>query len=220
MKKISEIYSEYKIMPNLQEHMLRVAAVASLICDNFNELLPKKDIITACLLHDMGNIIKFKLNYFPEFNKPEGIEYWQNVQNEYIKKYGNDEHHVAKEIASEIGVSERVLELINAISFLGASHNVLSEDFGKKVVDYCDNRVSPFGVVSGEQRFMDLRKRYTNHGGDTPERQAFEKALRQIEKQIFSKCKIKPEDINDEAIAPIIEELRNFVIRSSNSGSW
>ena len=40
----------------------------------------------------------------------------------------------------------------------------------------------------------------------------FEKAARQIEKQIFSKCKIKPEDINNETVAPIISELKNFVI--------
>ena len=79
-KNISEIYEEYKIMPNLREHMLRVAGAASLICDNFTEPLNKEEIISACLLHDMGNIIKFKLDYFPEFNKPEKAEYWQNVQ--------------------------------------------------------------------------------------------------------------------------------------------
>ncbi len=64
MRKISEIYEEYKIMPNLREHQLRVAAVAAQICDNFNKPLNKKEIITACLLHDMGNIIKFKLELF------------------------------------------------------------------------------------------------------------------------------------------------------------
>ena len=34
----------------------------------------------------------------------------------------------------------------------------------------------------------------------------------EIEKQIFSKCKIKPEDINDQTVAPIISKLRDFVI--------
>ena len=212
-KKISEIYDEYKIMLNLQEHMFRVAAVASLICDNFSETLPKDDIITACLLHDMGNIIKFKLDYFPEFNKPEGIEYWQKVQDEYIKKYGTNEYVTNTEIAREIGASGRVVELINAISFLGAPANVLSGDFSKNVVSYSDERVNPFGVVSLEQRFMDLRKRYAHHAGNTPKREAFENALRQIEKQIFTKCKIKPEGINDEIIKPIILKLKDFVIK-------
>ena len=40
--KISEIYEKYKIMPNLQEHMLRVAGVASIICDNFSKKIEKK----------------------------------------------------------------------------------------------------------------------------------------------------------------------------------
>ena len=62
VRKISEIYAEYKIMPNLQMHMYRVAAVASLIYDNFNEPLNKEEIITACLLHDMGNIITNLVN--------------------------------------------------------------------------------------------------------------------------------------------------------------
>jgi len=212
MRTISDIYKEYKIPPNLQLHMFRVASVASLICDNFNEPLSKKDILTACLLHDMGNIIKFDLSYFPEANEPEGIEYWQQIQNEYKKKYGIDEYIANSKIAEELDASERIIELIKSISFLGAPANVLNTDFGTKVVEYADERVTPFGVANLEHRFMDLRKRYTHHGTDTSERRAFENALRQIEEQIFFHCKIKPEDITDETIAPIISELRGFVI--------
>jgi len=91
-RKISEIYREYKTMPSLQEHMLRVGAVASLICDNFYESLPKEEIITACLLHDMGNIIKSQLGYFKDFPETKNLEYWKKVKDEYIEKYGKDEH--------------------------------------------------------------------------------------------------------------------------------
>ena len=219
-KKISQIYTEYKIMPNLQEHMLRVAAVASLICDNFDESLPKDDIITACLLHDMGNIIKFKLDAFPEFLEPEGLSYWQKVKNEYVNKYGNNEYLASTTIAKELEVSDHILELIKAISFLDAPKHALGGDFSKKIVEYCDDRVNPFGIVSLEERFLDLRRRYMHRGGNTPERQAFEKAVRQMEKQIFAKCKIKPEDINDETARAVISRLKDFVIHSSNSGSW
>ena len=158
-KTISEIYTEYKIMPNLQEHMLRVAGVASLICDNFDEPLNKEEIITACLLHDMGNIIKFKLEIWPQFLEPEGLKYWQNVQSEFKNKYGNNEYLAHGKIANEIGINNRVLEIINAISFLGGTGNASSEDFGKKIAHYCDDRVSPFSVVSLKQRFTDLRKK-------------------------------------------------------------
>ena len=200
-------------MPNLQEHMLSVAAVASLICDNFNEPLPKDEIVAACLLHDMGNIIKFKLERFPEFLEPEGMEYWREVQNEYIKKYGKDEYRAHDEIIREIGVSERIVELIQSISFLGAPKTALDSDWSRKITQYCDGRVDPHGIVSLEERFADLRKRYAHHGENTPERSAFENALRSIEKEIFSKCSIKPEDINKKTAAPVISALKNFVIK-------
>lgn len=60
---ILEIYKKYKIPHHLQLHILRVGAVATLIIDNINhELVTEFDrnlIITICLLHDMGNVIKF-----------------------------------------------------------------------------------------------------------------------------------------------------------------
>jgi hypothetical protein len=41
-KNILDIYEEYKIMSVLSRHMLRVAAVASMICDNLTEPVNKK----------------------------------------------------------------------------------------------------------------------------------------------------------------------------------
>jgi hypothetical protein len=86
-------------------------------------------------------------------------------------------------------------------------------DFASKIMEYCDSRVTPFGVTSLEERFMDLRKRYDHKGGDTPQRRAYESAVRSMEKQIFVKCKIKPEDINDESIKPIFFKLKEFVVK-------
>ena len=79
MRRITEIYDEYKIMPNLREHMFRVAGVASLICDNLEESLSKKEIISACLLHDLGNIVKFDLESTAKlFSVSEkDLKYWQ-----------------------------------------------------------------------------------------------------------------------------------------------
>jgi len=86
MKSPKEIYREYRLMPSLSLHQLRVAAVAKLICDSFKERIDTNNVVLACLYHDMGNIIKFDLNYFPEFTKPEGLEYWQKIKEDYIKK--------------------------------------------------------------------------------------------------------------------------------------
>jgi 5'-deoxynucleotidase YfbR-like HD superfamily hydrolase len=57
-------------MRNLQLHQLRVAAVGQIICESIPDFDETEEVVTTCLLHDMGNIIKFDLNYFPEFLEP------------------------------------------------------------------------------------------------------------------------------------------------------
>lgn len=218
MRNITDIYTEYKIMPNLALHQLRVAGVAMQICESLDVSIDTEAVVTACLLHDMGNIIKFKLEYFPEFLEPLGLEYWGKVQDDYMQKYGTDEHHASSVIAQEIGVPNRILELIDCIGFREATHNRDSEDFHKKIVAYADMRVCPNGIDSLEARFIDTRKRYFSKGSSTvilsnpEERISFEKALEEIEKQIFSHCKIKPEDITEQSTAPYVEKLKNQMI--------
>ncbi|USN54769.1 MAG: HD domain-containing protein [Candidatus Peribacteria bacterium] len=63
---IQDIYTQYQIPPSLQEHMLRVAAVAEQICLHSSQEIDHATIVTAALLHDMGNIIKFNLDKLPE----------------------------------------------------------------------------------------------------------------------------------------------------------
>ncbi len=83
--KIAEIYEKYKIPPLLQTHMFRVAAVGGLIYQNFTDqnILNKQAIIETLLLHDMGNIIKFKLdnpdNPLYKTIKDE-VQYWRKIQ--------------------------------------------------------------------------------------------------------------------------------------------
>jgi hypothetical protein len=117
MRKIKDIYEEYKIMPNLQMHQLRVAGVVSQLCDSLNLEVTKETLIITCLLHDMGNIIKSRLDYFPEFIKPEGLGYWQNVKDEFIQKYGEDEHEATVQIIKELGLPERVVNLAGKTDF-------------------------------------------------------------------------------------------------------
>lgn len=210
MQKITDIYNKYKIMPNLQDHMFRVAGVASLICDNFNELLPKREIVSACLLHDMGNIIKFNLDKFPEFLKPEGLDYWKNIQNEYFNKYGKEQHVATNKIIKELGVSDEVFYLVENIGFGKAYDNFKSDSFARKICAYSDMRVAPFGVESLEGRLEDFRGR--SRGSSIykdSEVEDIHNYFFEIEKQIFTKCKIRPENINNETILQIITELKN-----------
>ena len=180
------------------------------------ELIDRKNIITACLLHDMGNIIKFDLSFTDKLNPGKftknDLTYWQKVKDAYIQKYGPDVHQASILVAKELGVNDRIIELIDCISFLGAPQNAKGAGFGKKIMQYSDDRVGPMGVVSLEERFADLRKRYIHHKTASSERDDFENAVREIEKQIFEHCKIRPEDITEEAIKPYIERLKNYKI--------
>ena len=200
-------------MPQLQEHQLRVAAVAKLICQNFDGHLNRSEVIAACLLHDMGNIIKFDLTKTQElFGSSWDKNYWQAVKREYLAKYGSDEHRASVAIAKELGARSTVVDLVDCVGFLEAKQNAQTKAYENKIIQYSDDRVDPWGVVSLKQRFLDLRRRYDNHKQDTKERDEFESSLQEIEAQIFKRCRIKPEDVTNNVIKPFVEELKSFGI--------
>jgi hypothetical protein len=205
---IFEAYEKYKIMPGLQEHQLRVAAVAETILENFTQPLSGRDkIVKACLLHDIGNIIKFNLGKLPEFLEPLGLKYWQGVQAEFVLRYGKDEHAASIQIAREMKMPERVLELIESIGFSQGLSNAKTNDWAKKICAYSDMRVAPKGLVSLEARLDDLRVRY-NQGQSNFQVRQFEDALREIEKQIFKHCNIRPEDITEVKVSKVADKLK------------
>ena len=218
---ISEIYEQYQIMPNLQEHQLRVAAVAQQIAQSCGiEGEELHAIVTAGLLHDMGNIIKFKLDLFPEFLQPKGLKYWEKVKKEFVKKYGNDEHEATFQIVDELNVDKRAHELVHAIGFSKSVENLNQTDLSKKIVAYSDHRVAPFGVISLEARMREGRTRFKhNKSIPTSDKKRFEKqfqecsvALLEIEKQIFEQSSIKPEKVNNGSISNIVPLFLNFKI--------
>ena len=213
--KITEVYKKYKITKSLQEHHLRVAAVAKQICDDLTVPVDAKTIIEACLLHDMGNIIKFDLDKNPKWLEPEGKDYWKTVQTEFKKKYGDNEHQASIEIAKELGASQDVLKCIGAIGFNKAVQNSKSNDLEAKLCDYADTRVSPHGVVrilerltEGQQRYKDRSDKWILPGMW----EELSSACYKIEEQVFANSRIKPSDITDESVAPIIEQLKTYEI--------
>ena len=212
-------------MPNLQEHQLRVAGVSFIIGKSMsNQDIDTENIVVACLLHDMGNIIKFKLDLFPEFVKPEGLDYWKKIQQEYIRTYGADEHVATMSIVKGIiphmrdnpYEKQRIIKLIEAIGFSNAKENYETTDFGKKVAAYADMRVKPYGVTSLKDRLEDGRKRFSKI--QKYEHEVFENLsqyLNKIEDQIFAQSTISPADITEDAVQKIIPKCQQTLhIRS------
>lgn len=204
-------------MPQLQKHMYRVAGVAQIIGENFNNksLICIQDCIIACLLHDMGNIIKCNLEYYPQFIEREGIDYWQKVKSDFIKKYGNDEHIATLAIAQELHVSSRVLELIQAIGFSKATSNANHFDYDKKLCCYADQRVTPFGVRSLDERLVDGHARF-KHNHLVPSNEHLflgnSASLKTIEQQLFDYCTCKPDQITEEQVSVLIPQLMNIEV--------
>jgi hypothetical protein len=206
MKKITEIYDTYRIFSGLREHQVRVAAVASTIVNAAYEPLPKEAIIAACLLHDMGNIIKAPLGSLPELLEPEGISYWQTVKEDFVKTYGLDEHIATVRIAREIGVSNEVIHLIESFGFGKSFLRRDSMTLPEKICGYADMRVGPFGIISLEERLRDLSVRYAQRRSLLGQESDFEslcEAQREVEKQIFGCVDVRPEDITDDILVSV-----------------
>ena len=79
---ILKIYEKYGTPSNLQEHMLRAAALSNIICNSWKgPQINRERIVTVMLLHDMGNVVKMNLTkkeYLPPEN--QDISYWEDYK--------------------------------------------------------------------------------------------------------------------------------------------
>lgn len=217
MRTPREIYAEYKIMPNLQLHQLRVAAVGKRIAESAPYALDEKSIILAGLFHDMGNIIKSDFSVFPEFCEPEGVAHWESVKAEFIQKYGPKTHRANIMIAQELKLPQRVIDIIDAVGFSNIKNVSDTDSWEKKVVEYADCRVGPKGVLSLEERHEEAHIRYMTRMPENEKYTEYEyeqliTSAAEIETQLFVMSTITSAEITDEVITSIIEQLWDYPV--------
>lgn len=214
METIGDIYTHFKIPPQLQLHQLRVAAVGKIVSDALSA--DTRTVVLACLLHDMGNIIKFRLDRFPEFLEPEGHAYWKEVQDDYKKKYGTDEHVATLMICDELGVSDRVLTCIRAVGMTKVHSNLSEGTREECITNYADLRVGPRGLVSIVERIADGKARYGNtHDGITFTEVGFRTMTREVERLevALTTEAFKPQHIDESRVTQLAGELKSFTVR-------
>ncbi len=218
MRTIQSIYETYRVPPNLQLHMYRVAALGMCMADHMSsDLTLNKNIITqANLLHDIGNIVKFDFSLSEAMGMPEDeVSYWKGVQTEVITKYGKDEDIVTDRMVEELGVDKRVIDILTQHGLDKIKYALAHDDWDAKIIRYCDSRISPNGVVSISQRWADNRKRYQgrNHAlSNLTLTEARENSELELEEQIQSKCAVDLQAISNQEIEARFPALKMFEI--------
>lgn len=212
IKSINAIYDAFRIPQNLRMHMKRVAAVGAIICDNWSGTEIRKDNIKAVLLiHDLGNVVKFTLDpgnahmLYPG----QDLAALRKLRAETIAKYGADEYQATGSMAKEIGIDKELQSLLEAMCKYEGTKISKSkeEDYEVRICTYSDMRVSPYSVVSAEDRIRDLINRYKGRG----EKEAIFREMLEIaprlEGELFRNISITPDQITEESVKPYIEEF-------------
>lgn len=209
---ITEIYDKYRINKGLREHMIRVTAVAKMICDNSVNDVDTENVVKAALLHDMGNIVKSKFEIGPELYEPEGIEYYRKVQQEVIEKYGKNDHEATLAMLAELDVDKKIIKTINATGITNVPRVANDGSNEEKLMTYSDLRAGPFGIISLDERLNDVEDRHVPRFYTKEMVETGRKLMKEIEREIFKNSKISPKDITDESIKEIQKELWNWEI--------
>lgn len=192
--KTAEIYKKYNLMPQLIKHQLRVAGVAKIISNTWDDRAAADKSVRACLLHDMGNMAKFTGLTDP---------YWQEEQKRFWEKYGHEAHEATYTILNEAGLSEYVGILTEEGSCYGNPNVPTFDTIGKPalLVLYGDLRVDMTGVVTMYERIKDLIARYP--GSSRPETIWGAELERYV--QVLTPVKLS--EITEAKVSPLFNDL-------------
>ncbi len=215
---ILEIYEKYGTPSNLQKHMLMAAALSNIICNSWKgQQINRERIVTVMLLHDMGNVVKMNLTkkeYLPPEN--QDISYWRALQNKYIVRYGTDDHIVTYNILAELGLDKDYLWLVLNKIFINNEMIANSNNYELKICAYADQRAGPNGIVTLQERFDELRRRYGNNPQASinhPRAQYLINAAYEIESQILQYTSVDLSQLTNKEISLEMENLSKYRVK-------
>lgn len=181
-----------------------------------SEIINRNNLISAALVHDMGNIVKFTFSEdtMSLLEWVEDLTLLKKIQQDMHQKYWQDDHQANLSICKELGIHSNIINIVDAVDF----NNIIEHSFSSHpyqiLITYTDLRVAPFSVVSVKERLDESAKRYGRK--DRAEHaECSMQFANNHEKDIFKNCSIEPEDINDETVNPLIEDLRKFKISTN-----
>lgn len=213
--KIEQLYTQYQIPPNLQQHMLWTAALGQLVVQSWQADPIKKDqTILALLVHDMGNIVKFDLesDFSAKLLESQGqtLSRWQQVQQEFTAKYSADADQANIAIAQEVGLPELVIQLLKNHTFEQIPELVENQQWEHLICLYGDLRIGPHGLLSIKERIEDLRQRYLQRDHAWANKKLFEKRLSDslwLEKKLNQRTKLNLSNLNQKQLDEMCQDL-------------
>ncbi len=226
----AELYQRYAIPHNLAQHMLSTAGLGKLICTNWQKTalsdstVDTQLVITTLLVHDLGNLVKFKLNNTSSLLKTktlpqvqtQDLAYWQEKQQQMITKYGTDADAVNLKILQELGLSsaKKIMEFhtFEQLSALMSQPQYWAE----KIVLYCDLRFTPFGLTTVKKRILDLQQRYRDYDAQWQDQQLVVQRIlqaEQLETQLNNHINLDLKTVTMVEIQNLFPELLNLKIK-------
>jgi uncharacterized protein len=166
----SRLMERYGMLDNIVAHSLEVSKVALFLSEELNRKGQRIDVRlveAAALLHDIAKTVCLRTK--------------------------EDHTHAGYCLLKEIGY-DRIGEIVAQHVWLQKEGNPdsVSEE---EVVNYADKRVRHDQIVSLDERFVDLRKRYGKDSKSIAYLERMEKASLVVEQKIFLILKIDPADL-------------------------
>ncbi|MFH2118403.1 MAG: hypothetical protein ABII10_01555, partial [Candidatus Paceibacterota bacterium] len=145
---IRQLYQQLTIPAKLQEHMLTVTAVGKFITGHWQgPAIDDQAIISALLVHDLGNLVKFDLTENAEIIDSTLLtDEWRKRQAQMRQKYGLSSHRATAKMIQELGLSTDIQQLVDSLDAINICAKI-RESWEQQICEYADLRVVPQGVV-------------------------------------------------------------------------
>lgn len=214
-----EIYRHYRVPPNLQEHMLRVAYAGREIACGWREKgkVDAQRVTAALLLHDTANILKYDFNASLGLmgREAQRAGYWKSVQADYARQYGRDEHRATMAIARELGAGGEVLHLLEGMPQVNETQPVPEGEWELAVCFYADFRVAPFGIAPTDIRLEDLIRREKAKGSPVTETErlnGIKRYLHRLETEIGQRTSTALDRLDEKGFRQVREALLSTLL--------
>lgn len=192
--KCQELFKKYCLPEKIQEHSKQVTKVADFIANKFNEnghYVDEELVHSAAMLHDIAKPVDF--TDYSNFS-----EKCSNLWKDLKKRFEHDRHPEAAYFLLKDKYPE-VAKVIRKHAYKA----VISDDPDmrpltreEKIVTYADKRVAHKDIVNLKERFEEGHKRWRNEPHYDPDlAQEVDNKYFELEKELFSKIDINPEDI-------------------------